>query len=100
MSSTFRLSEVHEVNNVSVITLRDKGYRVWWEASERPNADDWWAEKDGHEFVARSPLGLLGLVALWEMRGDEWQEKPCESEVLRQLKADALAPFARAKDSI
>lgn len=94
----FRLSEVHEVNNVSVITLREKGYRVWWEASERPSADDWWAEKDGREFVARSPLGLLGLVALWEARGDGWQEKPGEADVLRQLKADTLAPFARAKD--
>ena len=55
MSSAFRLSEVHDVGNVAIITLREKGYRVWWEASERPSADDWWAEQEGRKFVARSP---------------------------------------------
>ena len=93
MSSAFRLSEVHDVGNVAIITLRRKGYRVWWEASERPNADDWWAKKERREFVARSPLALLGLVALWEGRGDEWQKKPDEPDLLRQLKREALAGF-------
>ena len=64
-TSAFRLSEVHDVGNVAIITLREKGYRVWWEPSERPAADDWWAEKEGREFVARNPLALLGLVTLW-----------------------------------
>lgn len=98
MSSGFRLSEVHDVGNVAIITLRKKGYRVWWEASERPSADDWWAEKEGREFVARSPLALLGLVALWEGRGDEWQEKPGEPDVLRQLKQEVLAGLTRATE--
>jgi hypothetical protein len=93
MSSAFRLSEVHDVGNVAIITLREKGYRVWWEASERPSADDWWAVKEGRKFVARSPLALLGLVALWEHRGDEWQKKPDEPDLLMQLKRDALAGF-------
>ena len=44
MSSGFRLSEVHDVGSVAIITLRRKGYRVWWEASERPSADDWCQE--------------------------------------------------------
>src|SRR5918993_5874265 len=95
MSSGFRISEVHNVGNVAIIALREKGYRVWWEASERPSADDWWAEKEGREFVARSPLALLGLVALWERRGDEWQEKPGEPELLRRPKREALAGFSR-----
>ena len=98
MSSGFRLSEVHDVGNVAIITLREKGYRVWWEASERPNADDWWAEKERRKFVARSPLGLLGLVALWESRGDEWQQKPNEPDLLQQLKLEALAGFTRATE--
>ena len=98
MSSAFRLSEFHDVGNVAIITLCDKGYRVWWEASERPSADDWWAEKEGREFVASSPLALLGLVALWEGRGDEWQEKPGEPDLRRQLKKGALAGFTRSTD--
>ena len=98
MSLTFRLSEIHDVNNVAIITLSERGYRVWWEASERPSADDWWAEKDGREFVAKSPLGLLGLVALWESRGDEWQKRPEEPELLEQLKEEAQAPFRRISD--
>ncbi|HEU4477959.1 MAG TPA: hypothetical protein VFR80_05530 [Pyrinomonadaceae bacterium] len=69
-----------------------KGYRVWWEASERPSADDWWAEKEGREFVATTPLALLGLVALWESRGDEWK-KHGEPDLLGQLKREALAPL-------
>jgi len=95
MSTAFRISEVHDVKNVAIITLRVKGYRVWWEATERPSADDWWAEKEGREFVATSPLALLGLVALWESRGDEWQEKPGEPDLLQQLKREALAGFTR-----
>lgn len=93
MSSVFRLSEVHDVGNVAIITLRQKGYRVWWEASERPSADDWWAGKEKREFVARSPLALLGLVALWEDRGNDWQKKPDEPDLPGQLKREALAAF-------
>ena len=98
MSSTFRLSEVHDVSNVAIITLGERGYRVWWEASERLSADDWWAEKEGREFVAKSPLGLLGLVTLWESRGDEWQKRPGEPDLVGRLKAEALAPFRRVLD--
>ena len=98
MSSAFRLSEVHDVGNVAIITLRDRGYCVWWEASERPSADDWWARKEGRTFVATSPLALLGLVALWESRGDEWQKKPGEPDLLTQLKQEALAGFTRATE--
>lgn len=98
MSSAFRLSEVHDVGNLAIITLRRKGYRVWWEASERQTADDWWAKKERREFVATSPLALLGLVALWEGRGDEWQEKPGGPDLLRQLKREAFASFTRATE--
>ena len=98
MNSRLRLSEVHDVSRVAIVILGERGYRVWWEASERPSADDWWAEKEGREFVAKSPLGLLGLVALWEARGDEWQLRPGEPDLLRQLKEEALAPYRPAAD--
>jgi hypothetical protein len=98
MSPTFRLSEVHDVSSVTVIILGERGYHVWWEASERPSADDWWAEKEGRQFVAKSPLVLLGLVALWESRGDEWQKKADEPDLVARLKEEALAPFKHVAD--
>ena len=93
MGSTFRLTQFHDVGNVAILTLREKGYRVWWEASERSAADDWWAEKEGREFIATNPLTLLGLVALWESRGDEWRKKRGEPDLLGQLKQGALVLF-------
>lgn len=53
--------------------LRAKGYRLtlWYtlEGEYRSNFD---AEKDGRSFSATSPEELLGLVAMWEVRGDKW----------------------------
>lgn len=31
------------------------------------------AEKDGRRFSATTPEELLGLVAMWEVRGDDWR---------------------------
>jgi hypothetical protein len=31
------------------------------------------AERDGSSFVAESPVPLLGLIALAEIRGENWQ---------------------------
>ncbi len=52
--------------------------------------DDWdhpqWdAEKDGRHFSATSPVELLGLIAMWETRGDDWQIKDGESPLYHQL---------------
>ena len=98
MGSAFRLTEFHDVGNVAILALGERGYRVWWEASERPGADDWWAEKEGREFIATNPLALLGLVALWESRGEEWRAKPGEPDLLSRLKKEVLVAFAPATD--
>ena len=66
--------------NPSLITLREKGYEIGmygptYDDGEEPKEEhmgNWWANKDSHEFVAGTPLELLGLVALWEARGDDW----------------------------
>ena len=55
-----------------VIDLGNRGY----DPGEVPSEGDmgfWWANKDSHEFVAGTPLELLGLVAIWETRGDLWK---------------------------
>ncbi|QDU97412.1 hypothetical protein [Lignipirellula cremea] len=43
------------------------------------------AEKDTRLFSATSPAELLGLIAMWEVRGDDWQIKNGESALYDQL---------------
>jgi hypothetical protein len=45
----------------------------------------WDAEKDGRSFSATSPEELLGLIAMWEVRGDDWQLKPGETALYDRL---------------
>lgn len=53
--------------------LKEKGYVLKVEASEDDGEmEQWLAEKEGRKFWAWDPLRLLGLVALWESRGDDW----------------------------
>lgn len=78
----FRLTDASlAIWNPALITLREKGYDLGiYEPSDDPreiltegDIGFWWANKNSHEFVASSPLELLGLVAIWEYRGDEWR---------------------------
>jgi hypothetical protein len=68
--------------------LRVKGYAlsVWYTLGDDgglvPQYD---AEKDGRAFSATSPEELLGLVAMWEVRGDDWQLKSGEAELYDRL---------------
>lgn len=57
----------------ALVVLRSKGYRLRWRHSERTDRDDFWALKDGEEFVASGPEALLGIVTLWETYGRDWQ---------------------------
>lgn len=45
----------------------------------------WDAEKDGRLFSATSPEELLGLIAMWEVRGDEWRHKSGETLLYDRL---------------
>ena len=58
------LSEYTNVYGSALAHLRDKGYQVWYVAKTRL----FWAEKDGWDFASESPCGLLGLVAIFELR--------------------------------
>lgn len=67
--------------NPSLIVLRQKGYELWLEEGE--NGSLWFAKKGGQSFLAYSGPELLGLVALWEHLGKNWnQQKP---DVLSEL---------------
>lgn len=45
----------------------------------------WDAEKDGRLFSATGLEELLGLIAMWEVRGDDWRLKTGEAALYNQL---------------
>ena len=49
---------------------------------ERPQ---WDAEKGGRRFSATSVEELLGLIAMWEVRGDDWRLRPGEADLYDRL---------------
>ncbi len=60
------------------LALRQKGYRVHRDPPRRGCPELWYAEAGARRFVAEDPVTLLGLVALWETRGDNWQAGDAE----------------------
>ena len=45
----------------------------------------WDAVKDGRIFSATSPEALLGLIAMWKIRGDDWRHKDNERDLYDRL---------------
>jgi hypothetical protein len=81
----------------ALLALRTKGFRVWLEYTKvddpkspwHPYMPDYQAEKDGAYFSATSAVELLGLVAMWETRGDNWRFKRDEPDILDELMESA-----------
>ncbi len=80
-NNDFRLGDAANTHNPALITLKENGYEL---GIYPPDEDEekvdvsheigfWWAKKQGHEFIAGDPLSLLGLVYIWEHRGDNWR---------------------------
>jgi len=49
------------------------------------NSPQWDAEQKGRHFSATTLQELLGLIAMWEVRGDDWMLKAGESALYNQL---------------
>ena len=60
--------------NPSLIVLRDKGYDLWLEKAD-DGSSLWCARKGDQRFLAYSGPELLGLVALWEHLGENWNQQ-------------------------
>jgi hypothetical protein len=56
------LSEYANVSATAFEVLRAKGFQVWVDESMKMYC----AERDGWDFLADSPCGLLGVVAIFE----------------------------------
>ena len=88
-----RVCEAGNTGYPCLLALLAKGYRVRTEYHTRddstpadPSHDIWyWAEADDRSFMAHSAEGLLGLVAMWEVRGDSWRLRPGEYEVVEAI---------------
>ena len=84
----------------ALLALRAKGYRIWLEYTKiddvkhlyYPYMPDYQAEKDGAYFSATTSVELLGIVAMWETRGDDWRLKKGEMEIADEL-MDAAKTF-------
>jgi len=58
------LAEYSNVYNSALLILRNKGFQVWLDES----TGLYCAEKDGWDFQADTPCGLLGVVAIFEYK--------------------------------
>ncbi|RKH30116.1 hypothetical protein [Corallococcus sicarius] len=71
------LSEYTNVYNTALIVIEQKGYQAWYDKQ----AEMFCAEKDGWDFMAESPVGLLGLISIFEFKKPEkygeywWRER-------------------------
>lgn len=67
--------------NPSLLVLRQKGYDLWLEKGEDGNL--WCARKGSQSFLAYNGPELLGLVALWENLGENWNQQ--EPDIYSEL---------------
>jgi hypothetical protein len=75
-----RIASAGNTANHALEVLDAKGYSVvlYPDASE-DGLYDYWATKDGRDFVARDPVEVLGLVTFWEQFGDDWRDRDVPS---------------------
>jgi hypothetical protein len=73
MTEEFTLRAAGNVVVPAILALREKGYQVSRAIVSPEEREFWYAEKPDQHFTAEDPIMLLGLVALYEMRGTEWR---------------------------
>ncbi len=66
------ISAAGNVETPAYLSLLNSGYSVRKEMLNEQR-DTWIAEKDGNRFTADGPIELLGVVKVYEIRGDNWK---------------------------
>ena len=90
MGSKLTLVDAMNTYNPALLVLRRKGYHVWVDPGDEESEDeDWRARKDERDFIASDPLRLLGLIAMWEQRGDGWQRSASEAGLYDEIRSAA-----------
>jgi hypothetical protein len=66
----------------AILLIRQMGYNVLVD-KEKGRCS---AEKDGNSFIADDPVMVLGLIKLFEMKGENWRASDDEiEEVMKEL---------------
>jgi len=97
------LSDHINVYDTALDILQSKGYQLWYDEK----ADLYYAELNGWDFASSTPVGLLGLVSIYEsQRPAEYREYWWKSPAVGLLDALARRPprpytpvFARSRRS-
>lgn len=84
---TIRIAGNTSIPCVQVIASKGYTIRHYFLGNSPGDWDSpqWNAEKDGRTFSATSPEELLGLISMWETRGDAWRLNEGEGELYDQL---------------
>ena len=77
MSKEIKISAAANVEIPAYLTLKEKGYSVRWERKDN-ETENWHAYKHDHHFMAEGPIELLGVVSVYEARGENWKASDAE----------------------
>lgn len=73
-----RITDHPNLYNRALTILKRKGFELFLWPIETDNAElgGYIASRGNRNFHAEDPLRLLGVVAIWEVHGDDWWEAP------------------------
>jgi hypothetical protein len=84
------LADAMNTYDPALTILQERGYRVWVRpVGEVDEGEEWLARKDGNELIAGDPLRLLGLAAILETRGVNWQTAGNKPRLYDAIRAEA-----------
>ena len=72
MSDKVKISAAGNVEIPAYLVLKMKGFSVRWERGGE-NSETWYAEKENLCFSGEGPIELLGVVDVYETRGNNWK---------------------------
>jgi hypothetical protein len=73
-NASCRIADAANTYNWALTIIKSKGYKIFlYPDSREEYYGDFWAIKGKREFIGSDPLRLLGIIALWETLGDNWQ---------------------------
>lgn len=89
-----KIASAGNSDTAAFAVLLSKGYTV--QIRKKSDGKDGWfvAQKDGSEFIGDTPLETLGLIAMFEFRGEDW--KPTDQEVVAITELEEAA-FGRSE---
>jgi hypothetical protein len=91
------LSEYPNVWDTAIAVLEQKGYAVWHDR----DSDMFGAEREGWDFLADSPIALLGLVAIYEHKHPDtyteywWRTQPTHTSLALPSAPPPYTPITR-----